>query len=48
MVWAEPDSLFVSRDYPGKKSQPEWGLNLAKKYLPLLKEYEFSKMIGAL
>src|SRR5438128_2318526 len=26
-VWANPNSLFVSRDYEGKKSKPEWGLN---------------------
>jgi len=48
LVWSNPNGLFVSRDYEGKKSNPEWGINLAKKYIPLLKEYEFSKVINTL
>jgi len=48
LVWSNPNGLFVSRDYEGKKSNPEWGINLAKKYIPLLKEYEFSKIISTL
>ena len=34
--WLKPNALLVSRDYEGKKSKPEWGLNLSKKNLPLL------------
>ncbi|AEA47642.1 hypothetical protein [Archaeoglobus veneficus] len=32
--WLKPNALLVSRDYEGKKSKPEWGLNLSKKNLP--------------
>ena len=46
LVWTKPNGLFVSRDYKGKKSNPEWGINLAKKYLPQLEEYEFDKIIN--
>ena len=43
--WENPNSLLVDRDYEGKQSKPEYGLNLSKKNLPLLEKYEFSKMI---
>jgi hypothetical protein len=29
-VWKNPNKVFVSRDYEGKKSNPEWGLNYSK------------------
>jgi hypothetical protein len=44
-VWLQPNALFVSRDYKGKKSDPEWGLNLSKRNLTLLKEYTFGTMV---
>ena len=44
-VWFNPNNLFVSRDYEGKESKPEWGLNLSKKNLPLLSKYEFDKVV---
>jgi hypothetical protein len=47
-AWLEPSDLFASRDYEGKKSAPEWGLNLSRKNLPLLVEFAFDKMISAL
>lgn len=47
-VWQNPNPLFVSRDYEGKKSQPEWGLNLSKKTLPLLQQYVFENMVKEL
>ncbi len=47
-MWSEPNNLFVSHDYVGKKSKPEWGLNLSKRNLPSLIPFEFDKMVGKL
>jgi hypothetical protein len=47
-VWCQPNALFVSRDYEGKKSKPEWGLNLSKRNFTLLKEYTFEIMVRGL
>jgi len=47
-VWLRPTSLFVSRDYEGKKSKPEWGINISKKNMPELNEYSFEKTIQTL
>jgi hypothetical protein len=46
--WSNPNALLVSRDYEGKKSNPEWGLNLSTKNKELLNEFEIDKMINNL
>jgi hypothetical protein len=46
--WSNPNSLLVSRDYEGKKSKPEWGLNISKKNLDLLSKFEFENVIDTL
>ena len=46
--WLKPNALLVSRDYEGKKSKPEWGLNLSKKNLPLLSRFAFDKIVQEL
>ena len=46
--WNEPNALLASRDYEGKTSPPEWGLNLSKKNCPSLEKYEFDEMIKRL
>ena len=46
--WLKPNALLVSRDYEGKKSKPEWGLNLSKKNLPLLSQFAFDKIVQEL
>ena len=38
-VWAAPDGVFVSRDYVGLGSPPEWGINLSTRNLPALSPY---------
>ncbi len=43
--WQQPDALFVSRDYEGLKSKPEWGLNLSRKNLAALEDYKFDRTI---
>jgi hypothetical protein len=47
-AWKTPNGLFVSREYPGKKSTPEWGLQLSKKKMPLLAPYAFESVVGTL
>lgn len=47
-VWREPNALLVNHDYEGKKSKPEWGLNLSHKNLPLLAEFSFDKAVHRL
>ncbi len=47
-AWSAPNSLFVSRDYEGKKSRPEWGISLAKTHRSLLKQYAFHSTVGKL
>jgi hypothetical protein len=44
-AWLKPNELLVSHNYPGKKSKPEWGINLSKKNLPKLSKYEFDKVV---
>jgi hypothetical protein len=44
-VWKTPNELFVNRDYEGKKSKPEWGINISKKNHPKLLEYSFDMII---
>ena len=48
IVWLEPNSLFVSRDYVGLKSKPEWGISLSEKNLPILEKYNFDEFIDKL
>lgn len=48
MTWQNPNELFVSRDYEGKKSNPEWGLNLSHRNLSLLSQYQFEKVVQGL
>lgn len=45
-AWAEPNRLFVSRDYDGLKSKPEWGLNLSLTNLPLLEPYRLEQFVA--
>jgi hypothetical protein len=47
-VWRAPNELVVSRDYEGLASEPEWGLNLSGKTLPLLEEYRISRTLDRL
>lgn len=42
--WLKPNSLFVDRRYEGKKSNPEWGLNISKKNWFILEQYAFDKV----
>ena len=41
-------TIFVSRNYEGKKSVPEYGLNLSTKNLPQIEHYKIEKTIDCL
>ncbi|WIX24462.1 hypothetical protein PUV44_17530 [Xanthomonas arboricola pv. corylina] len=45
-AWKEPNELFVSRDYGGLKSKPEWGLNISQRNMAALEKYRFEKIIS--
>lgn len=42
-VWRKPDAIFVDHGYEGKKSKPEWGLNLSQRNRHLLEKFVFSE-----
>ena len=43
-TWKESSGPFVNREYnkEGQKSKPEWGINVSKKNLPTLGNYDSS------
>lgn len=47
-AWQSPNALLVGRDYEGKQSKPEWGLNLSTKNLPLLAAFRFDSILGSM
>jgi len=46
-AWGNPELPLVSRDYKGKKSAPEYGINASIKNYPLLKKYSFEKTMAS-
>lgn len=44
-AWKTPNALLCEKDYEGLKSKPEYGLNLSKKNLPLLREFMLEKVV---
>ena len=45
-VWGDTSKgVFVHRTYEGKKSKPEYGINLSKKNIPFLDDFLLEKMI---
>lgn len=40
-AWNNLDPLLRSRDYKGKKSKPEWGINVSARNRPLLEKFRF-------
>lgn len=48
VVWRDPVPPFASRDYEGKKSEPEYGLSIGPATLPGLRQYLFPNVLPAL
>lgn len=47
-AWREPTPLLRDRDYEGKASAPEWGVQLTGVSRPLLEEYSFAQQVRRL
>ena len=48
-AWGTPNALLKGYGYEGKKkSRPDWSINLSKKNMPLLQEFEISKTLAKL
>ena len=47
-AWRAPNALLVSHDYEGKKSKPEWGLNISMKNKSLLESFAVEKIVETL
>ena len=46
--WLSPNQLLKSRDYPGLASEPEYGLQLSRRNLPLLEQHSFNRIVSTL
>ena len=48
-VWIDKQNgFFIERDKPGMNYKPEWGINLSRKNLGLLRPYRTQLMLPAL
>lgn len=45
-AWRRESTVFVSHDYPGKKSKPDHTVNVSKKNLPELEQYRLENMLS--
>lgn len=48
VTWNTPAPPFVSRDYEGLQSPPEWGVNLSKTGIAKLGRFRFDKQLARL
>lgn len=48
LTCTKDNGIFVNQDYDGKKSKPEWGINVSKKHLPALEMYAFEHSVERL
>lgn len=47
-AWETPNELFCDKDYEGLKSKPEYGLNISKKNISLLREFMFEQVVKSI
>lgn len=45
-AWRQESTVFVSRDYDGKKSKPEHGVNVSRKNMREIEKYAIEKMMS--
>jgi hypothetical protein len=48
LEWCQPNKLLVDREYEGKKSLPEYGINVSRINMPLLEKYSFNLSVEQL
>lgn len=46
--WMAPNALLVDHNYEGKKSRPEWGINISQRNIGLLQQHEFARVVRRL
>jgi len=44
-AWKKPNALLCDKNYNGLDSKPEYGLNISRKNMPLLREYEIEAVL---
>ncbi len=44
-AWDQPNELLVDRKYEGKKSDPEWGINISQRNLASLEKFSLEKVV---
>jgi len=47
-AWLTPNRCLVRRDYVGKKSVPEWGIQMSQPHHPYLAGFGFAKIAESL
>ncbi len=47
-AWSKPTPLLCDRDYEGKASAPEWGIQVTGKSRPFLDEFSFGRQVRLL
>lgn len=45
-AWRQKNRVFVSHDYEGLKSEPEYGVNISKRNMPELEKYRIENMLS--
>lgn len=45
-AWRRESTVFVSHDYEGKKSRPDYTVNVSKRNLPELEQYRLENMLA--
>lgn len=45
-AWRQESKVFVSHNYEGKKSKPDYGVNISKKNMPELEKYHIENMLS--
>jgi len=48
LAWHEPDTLLCDMSYEGKASEPEYGIRLSARNLPLLDRFAFEQQAALL
>jgi hypothetical protein len=48
VAWRKPDGLLVDYEYEGRKSKPEYGLNVSAKYAAALERFRSHLMVEAI
>lgn len=44
-AWKTPNALLCDKDYEGLKSKPEYGLNISRKNIQLLREFKIEEAL---